>query len=64
MRWWYLILAVVGTIVPYSFFVPWLMEHGLNIRLMMTELFSTRIGAFFGCDVFSVGYSASEFHSA
>ena len=51
MRWWYLILTIVGTIVPYSFFVPWLVEHGLNIRLMATELFSTRMGAFFGCDV-------------
>jgi hypothetical protein len=49
--WWYLILAIVGTIVPYSFFVPWLLEHGLNIGLMITELFSTRMGAFFGCDV-------------
>jgi hypothetical protein len=52
VRWWHLTLAVVGTIVPYSFFAPWLLEHGLNIRLMVTELFSTRVGAFFGCDVF------------
>jgi hypothetical protein len=51
MRWWYLILAIIGTIVPYSFFVPWLMEHGLNIRLMIAELFSTPMGAFFGSDV-------------
>ena len=51
MRWWYLSLAIVGTIVPYSFFVPWLLAHGLNIRLMVAELFSTPMGAFFGCDV-------------
>jgi hypothetical protein len=51
MRWWYLSLAIAGAVVPYSFFVPWLMEHGLNIGLMVRELFSTRMGAFFGCDV-------------
>jgi hypothetical protein len=51
MRWWYLILAIVGAVVPYLFFVPWLVEHGLNIKLMLTELFSTRMGAFFGSDV-------------
>ncbi len=51
MRWWYLFLSVVGAVVPYSQFVPWLAEHGPNIRLMATELFSTRIGAFFGLDV-------------
>jgi hypothetical protein len=31
--------------------LPWVMEHGLNLRLMAAELFSTRIGAFFGLDV-------------
>ena len=51
MRWWYLALAIVGALLPYSFFVPWLLEHGLNMRLMVTELFSTQMGAFFGCDV-------------
>jgi hypothetical protein len=27
------------------------LEHGLNIGLMAAELFSTKMGAFFGCDV-------------
>jgi hypothetical protein len=47
----YLILAVAGTLLPYSRFVPWLLEHGLNIPLFFGELFSTRIGGFFGLDV-------------
>jgi hypothetical protein len=51
MRWLYLALAVIGAILPYSQFVPWLLEHGLNFPLMLTELFSTRMGAFFGLDV-------------
>jgi Terpene cyclase DEP1 len=51
MRWWYLSLAVVGAILPYSQFVPWLLDHGLDLRLLLSELFSTRMGAFFGLDV-------------
>jgi len=51
MRWWYLFLAVLGAILPYSQFVPWLVDHGLNLRLLLIELFSTRIGGFCGLDV-------------
>ena len=34
-----------------SQFVPWLAENGVAPALFMRELFSTRIGAFFGWDV-------------
>jgi len=51
MRNIYLALAIVGALLPYSQFVPWLLAHGLDLRLMLTELFSTRLGAFFGLDV-------------
>ena len=47
----YLLLFVVGTLLPFSQFLPWLSENGLDVRLFFTELFSTRIGAFFGLDV-------------
>ena len=47
----YLALSIIGIVVPYGFFVPWLMEHGLDIPLFVAELFSTRVGAFFGADV-------------
>ncbi|MGB6307719.1 MAG: DUF2834 domain-containing protein [Steroidobacteraceae bacterium] len=51
MRWWYLSLAIIGAVLPYSRFVPWLVDHGLDLRLLLSELFSTRIGGFFGFDV-------------
>jgi hypothetical protein len=51
MRALYLALAIIGFAVPYSQFIPWLLEHGPNLRLLFSELFSTRIGAFFGLDV-------------
>ena len=47
----YLVLAIVGAILPFSQFVPWLSEHGPDAQAFVLELFSTRIGAFFGLDV-------------
>ena len=47
----YSLLFVVGTFLPLTQFWPWFGEHGLDIRLFFAELFSTRIGAFFGLDV-------------
>jgi hypothetical protein len=51
MRWLYLSLALLGAALPYSQLIPWLALHGLNIRLLFTDLFSSSIGAFFGLDV-------------
>lgn len=47
----YLALCVAGTLLPYSQFVPFLREHGLDLRLFVEQLFSNRIGGFFGLDV-------------
>ena len=47
----YFTLFVAGTILPYASFVPWVMDHGLDISLMVEELFANRISAFFGLDV-------------
>ena len=47
----YLVMSIVGFVIPYAFFVPWVLEHGLDPVLLVTELFSTRISAFFGSDV-------------
>jgi hypothetical protein len=51
MQWRYLLLAIIGAVLPYSQFLPWLAEHGLDFSLLIRELFSTRTGAFFGLDV-------------
>jgi hypothetical protein len=47
----YLALAAAGAILPYSRFIPWVQEHGVDVPLLVHELWSTRIGAFFGLDV-------------
>ena len=42
---------MLGLVLPYSQFVPWLLEHGLNGPLFFRELFANRISAFFAMDV-------------
>src|SRR3989442_2357 len=51
----YLFLCVLGVVLPYSQFVPWLVENGLNAQLFVRQLFANRIGAFFGWDVLVSG---------
>ena len=50
-RQFYLIFCVLGLVLPYSQFVPWLLEHGLNGPLFFRELFANRVSAFFAMDV-------------
>ena len=47
----YLALFIVGTIVPLTAFIPWVIDHGLDISRMVEELFVNHISAFFGIDV-------------
>jgi hypothetical protein len=47
----YLLLWILGAAIPYSQFVPWAMENGLQLGLLVRQLFANRISAFFGLDV-------------
>lgn len=47
----FLVLCVLGTLLPLSQFIPWVVENGLDVPLFFQELFSTKIGGFFGMDV-------------
>ena len=37
--------------LPYSQFVPWIIEHGPNFELPERQLFANRVSAFLGLDV-------------
>jgi uncharacterized protein DUF2834 len=50
-RHWYLGLCVLGIALPYSQFIPFLRDHGLDLRLFIEQLFANRISGFFGMDV-------------
>ena len=47
----YLLLCILGAVLPYAAFIPWLFAHGLDIPLFVESLFANRISAFFGLDV-------------
>ena len=47
----YLLFCIAGTVLPYSQFLPFVREHGLDLRLTCEQLFANRISAFFGLDV-------------
>ena len=47
----YLVLCVLGTVVPYSQFALFLQEHGLRLGLIVQQLFVNHVSAFFGLDV-------------
>ena len=48
----YLILAVLGVLVPYHHFLPWLLEHGLDLALFRHQLHASPVSEFFAADVF------------
>lgn len=47
----YVALLAAGVALPYAQALPWLREHGLDVRRFGEELFANRISSFFGWDV-------------
>ena len=51
MQWLYLAAAILGTILPLRFFVPFVLANGLDLNLFFQQLFQNNVSAFFGVDV-------------
>lgn len=51
IQYFYIVLCILGIALPGSQLLPFIREHGLNVSLMIEELFANRISAFFGLDV-------------
>ncbi len=47
----YLLLCALGTALPLWQFIPFLWEHGLDVRLFFEQLFANPVSGFFGWDV-------------
>jgi len=47
----YAALCMLGVVLPCSQLLPFLREHGLDMRLIVEQLFANRISSFFGLDV-------------
>ncbi len=46
-----LLLTILGLVLPYSQFIPFIFEHSLDIKLFFNQLFANKISGFFGMDV-------------
>ena len=51
MRRVYLFLAIAGFVVPYYFFLSFLLANGLDLQLFFDQLFATDISTFFAVDL-------------
>lgn len=47
----YLVLCLLGTLLPLAALAPWLAGHGLAVPLLLRAAFSTPVSAFGWCDV-------------
>ena len=47
----YLVLCVLGAVLPLWQLAPWVAANGLDVALLFRQLFAQRVGAFFGMDV-------------
>ena len=47
----YLFLCIVGTVLPCAQFLPFLQEHGLDMRLFVDQMFANPVSGFFALDV-------------
>ena len=52
MQWLYLIAAILGTILPLYFFVPFVLTYGLDVPAFFRQLFQNQVSSAFGIDVF------------
>lgn len=47
----YILLCILGFVLPYSQFLPFLLENGFDLKLFFEQLFANKISGFFGMDV-------------
>jgi len=47
----YLLLCAAGTVLPCWQFLPFIREHGLDMRLFFQQLFANPVSGFFAMDV-------------
>ena len=47
----YLVLAIIGTLIPYAAFIPWLLQNGIDIPQFFIEAIANPISIFAWLDV-------------
>jgi len=51
LRYTYLALCLLGILIPYAQFIPFVLENGLDLVLFVHELFASRVSSFLAWDV-------------
>ncbi len=57
MQWLYLTAAILGTVLPLSQFIPFLVAYGLDVPRFFGQLFQSHVSAFFGMDVIASSFA-------
>jgi 4-amino-4-deoxy-L-arabinose transferase-like glycosyltransferase len=57
----YFILAILGILLPYSLFLPWVLEHGLDVQLFFTELLANDVASTTALDFMMVSVTVIIF---
>ncbi|WP_275446369.1 DUF2834 domain-containing protein [Paenibacillus sp. ACRSA] len=51
MKYYYGVLIILGLVIPYMEFIPWIGENGFNLTRLWNEATQNRISAFAWLDV-------------
>ena len=46
----YLFISILGTLIPFVIFIPWIGVNGIDLQLFISEWFANRISQFFAAD--------------
>jgi hypothetical protein len=57
----YLILALLGIVLPYTIFLPWLFEHGIDVQLFFQEFFANGVSTTTALDFMMVSVGVITF---
>lgn len=48
----FIILAILGFVLPYYFFISWIYENGVDFQLFISDIFANKLSSLFAVDVF------------
>ncbi len=61
LKYLYLLICILGILLPYSQYYPFYLENGLGLDLLFKEQFSTNATRFFGFDLLVTVLAAIAF---
>lgn len=50
-KYFFLLLAIIGAIIPYAILLSWIADNGFNLALLFESIFANKISVFGWADV-------------